>query len=74
MKRLTMIMLLLCACGLAGCQNGDLKISGVVEGQAAPHAGYNIGPDIYVKPGEPVPVSGVVVWIKGLDPNDLLGE
>jgi hypothetical protein len=43
----------------------------VVEGQIAPHDGYNIGPDLYVEKGDPIPVSGALIWIRGLDPNDL---
>lgn len=56
---------------LLGCQRGDIRISPVIQGQPAPHAGYNIGPELYVQPGTPVPVTGAVIWIRGLDPNDL---
>lgn len=57
---------------LIGCQRGDFRASMVIEGQPAPHAGYNVGPDLYVEQGDPVPVTGAVIWIRGLDPNDLL--
>lgn len=65
------IVTVLIMLALIGCQRGDFKVSMVIEGQPAPHAGYNIGPDLYVEPGIPVPVSGAVIWIRGLDPNDL---
>ena len=55
----------------AGCQRGDFRASMVIRGQPAPHAGYNVGPEIYVLPGDPCPVTGAVIWIRGLDPNDI---
>lgn len=63
---ITLIMFLL------GCQRGDIKISPVIEGQTATHAGYNIGPELYLEAGDKAKVTGAVVWINGLDPNDLL--
>jgi len=65
------IAMALIVLALVGCQRGDFRVSMVIEGQKAPHAGYNIGPDLYVGQGDPVPVSGAVIWIRGLDPNDL---
>lgn len=56
---------------MAGCQGGDFRISPVIAGQPAPHAGYNIGPEIYVDQGHPAVVTGAVIWIRGLDPNSL---
>lgn len=53
------------------CQRGDAQVSVVVQGQTAPHKGYNVGPDLYVEQGDPIPVSGLLIWIRGLDPNDL---
>lgn len=58
----------------SSCNRGDVKITPVIENQIAPHAGYNIGPDMYVEPGDLCPITGAVIWIKGLDPNDILGE
>ena len=54
----------------AGCQRGDFKMSMVVEGQPAPHSGYNIGPEMYVEQGDPVPMTGAVIYIKGLEPDE----
>lgn len=56
---------------LTGCQRGDFRASMVIEGQKAPHAGYNVGPDLYVEQGDPVRVSGALIWMRGFDPNDL---
>lgn len=71
MKRLCIVLALLVC---AGCHHGDFEASVVFEGQAAPHDGYNVGPSTYVLKGQPCKVSGVVVYVKGLDPNDLLGD
>jgi hypothetical protein len=46
-------------------------LSPVVKGQLAPHAGYNIGPELYLEQGDRVIVTGAVIWIEGTDPNDL---
>lgn len=59
---------------LSGCQRGDIKVSPVVENQASPHAGYNIGPELWVEQGDTIKVTGAVIWIKGTDPNDLFGN
>lgn len=56
---------------LAGCQRSTFRVSMVIEGQKAPHDGYNIGPELYVNKGQPVKVSGALVWVRGLDPNDM---
>ena len=72
MKVLAIIIIFVMSLALVGCQRGDFRASVVIEDQPAPHAGYNVGPDLYVEQGDPVPVSGAVIWIKGLDPNDLL--
>ena len=73
MRRSTKILLMFAfaaALLLAGCQRGDFKVSMVVEGQLAPHSGYNIGPDMYVEQGDPVPMTGAVIYIKGLEPDE----
>ncbi len=57
---------------LAGCQRGDFKMSPIVEGQLAPHAGYNIGPELWLEKGMPAKVTGAVIWIRGLDPNNVI--
>ena len=57
---------------LSGCQRGDFKIEPVVHGQAAPFDGYTISPEIYATEGTPVQGTGVHIFIKGLDPNDVL--
>ncbi len=53
----------------SGCQRGDFRMSPVIEGQPAPHDGFNLGPEIYVYQGQPVKMSGMVLWVNGLDPN-----
>jgi len=58
----------------SSCNRGDIKITPVIENQGAPHPGWNIGPDMYVETGDLCPITGAVVWIKGLDPNDILGS
>ena len=63
--------ILLTAMILMGCQRGDMSISPVVEGQIAPHAGWNLGPDIWVDVNDPVRLTGVVIRVKGLDPDDI---
>ena len=65
------VALLVTGLSIVGCMRGDLKATMVIAGQPAPHDGYNIGEDIYVEEGKPVIMTGAVVWIKGLDPNDL---
>ena len=54
-----------------GCQTNSVKFTPVLEGQPAPHDGFNIGPDIYVYQGQPCKITGAVLWINGLDPNSL---
>lgn len=56
---------------LLGCQRGDFKVSTVLEGQPSPHAGYNFGPGTWLEKGDPAVVTGAVIRIRGLDPNDL---
>lgn len=68
MKKWLLILLIL----LAGCSRGDIQVATVIEGQPVPFDGYNVGPDIYVLQGQPANVTGVQIWINGLDPNDLL--
>ena len=70
MKAVTILMCLL-AISLAGCQRGDFKASPIVEGQPTEHAGYNVGPELYLEAGDEAKVTGAVIWIRGLDPNDL---
>jgi len=53
------------------CQRGSIKVSPVIEGVSAPHAGYNIGPDLWLEPGDKVKVTGAVIWIEGLEPNEI---
>ena len=65
------VVLLLVA---SGCQRGDIKVSPVIENQVAPHAGWNIGPELWVQPGDAVKVTGAIIWVKGTDPNDIFGE
>jgi hypothetical protein len=59
MKKILFSLILLSMLFTVGCQRGDFQASMVVEGQIAPHDGYNIGPDLYVEKGDPIPVSGV---------------
>ena len=54
-----------------GCNRGDFKATPVIAGSPAPHAGYNVGPDLFVNEGDPVPVTGAVIWIKGLGPKEM---
>ena len=69
---LILLFALLVATG--GCNRGSIKMSPVIEGQAAPHAGWNFGPDSYLQPGDDVKVTGGLFWVEGLDPNDIVGE
>ncbi|MHC4676285.1 MAG: hypothetical protein ACYTBZ_27655 [Planctomycetota bacterium] len=69
MKRTVVVIILLAAILIVGCSRGDLKVTPVIAGQAAPHAGYMVGE--YLRAGDRVPVSGAVIWIKGLDPNEV---
>jgi hypothetical protein len=71
MKKFAILLVLLV---LAGCNRGDFKASTVFEGQVAPHDGWNFGPETYVLQGQPVKVSGLLIYVKGLDPNNVLGE
>ncbi|MHA2023944.1 MAG: hypothetical protein ACTSWQ_09820 [Candidatus Thorarchaeota archaeon] len=57
-----------------GCNRGDFKAQTVIEGQPAPFDGFNFGPDTYVLQGQSVKVTGVVIWIKGVDPNSIVGK
>jgi hypothetical protein len=69
---LALAALLVVLTGTAGCLNrGDFKISPVMETQLAPHDGYNLSPDIWVEEGTPVPMTGVLVYIEGTDPNSI---
>ena len=54
-----------------GCQRGGIKLTPVLQGLPVPHDGYLISPEIYVVQGQPAKMSGVVVWINGLDPNSI---
>ncbi len=74
MKWMILLTAMLCLMFFAGCNRGDIQLTAVIEGQPAPHDGYNIGPDLYVLQGEPVKVTGAVIWIKGTDPNAIFGE
>lgn len=71
MKRTVVVIVILVAVLIAGCNRGSLKATPVIAGQPAPHAGYNVGPSLYLLPGDTVLVTGAVIWIKGLDPNEL---
>lgn len=73
-RKLGVLIVLLALLVVVGCpQRGDLAISPVFKGNPAPHRGWNLGPDIWVEAGDPVPVSGVVFWLEGTDPNELFG-
>lgn len=69
--RVLLIVMCLISLAVCGCQRGDFMLSPVVKGQLAPHAGYNIGPELYLEQGDRVIVTGAVIWIEGTDPNDL---
>jgi hypothetical protein len=71
MKRLILILVLVICCFLIGCQRGDLKITPVIAGQLAPHAGYNISPEQWTEPNQPVRMTGVIIWIRGTEPSYL---
>jgi hypothetical protein len=73
-SKVIIVLLVVLAGMVAGCQRGDVMLSPVIEGQPAPHAGYNIGPELWVEPGNPVKVTGAVIWIRGVDPNSIFGE
>jgi hypothetical protein len=67
--RTWIVVIILCL--FLGCSRGDIQLTPVFQGQAAPHRGYNIGPSLWVEAGQPVPVTGAVVRIEGTDPNDI---
>lgn len=71
MKVKILIAITLLSICIAGCQTGLVKITPVIAGQPSPHAGYNIGPELYLKTGDLVKVTGAVVYIKGLGPEHL---
>lgn len=71
MRTVTVMMVVVICVAFLGCQRSNFKATIVAEGQLSPHAGYNLGPDIWVEQGDPVKISGAVVWIEGLDPNSL---
>lgn len=71
MRKVICVIILAIFLLVVGCQTGDIKVSPVIEGQRAPHAGYNIGPELYLETGNVVKVTGAVIYIKGFDPNDL---
>ncbi len=73
-KALVVLLCLGFMLSVAGCNRGSVKMSAVMAGQPAPHAGYNIGPELYLQAGDPVIVTGAVLWIEGTEPNDLFGE
>lgn len=73
-KRMLVLVVFVVLFFSMGCQHNDFRMSTVFEGQSAPHDGFNIGPDTYVLQNQPVKVSGVVIWIKGLDPNSVIGD
>lgn len=74
MKKLILILCAILIVFVLGCQRGDIKISPIVQDQPSPHQGYNIGPELYLHPGDPAKVTGAVIWMKGLDPNNLFTE
>lgn len=69
MKRFLLAVIL--AVLVSGCRRGDFKMSTIIAGQPATHAGYNIGPELYLEPGDIAVTTGVVLWLEVLDPNDL---
>lgn len=70
MKKLAILICLL-VISLASCERGDFRASPIIEGQTTVHAGYNVGPELYLEAGDKAKVTGAVIWIKGFDPNDL---
>ena len=58
----------------AGCGGDNFSIEPVIEGQTAPLSGWNLGPSMYVQEGDEVKLTGVVIWIDGLDPNDIVDQ
>lgn len=70
---IAIVLLALLAVLSTGCQRGDFTITPVFEGQPAPHDGFNFGPSSYVWEGQPVGVSGIVVYIKGVDLVGIIG-
>lgn len=68
-----MLIILLAIVLLAGCpfiQRGDFKASVVIEGQPAPFAGWNVGPDLWIEEGDIIKVSGGHIWVRYFDPNE----
>jgi hypothetical protein len=69
-----LIILAILALCLAGCHRGDLKVEPAIKGQPAAITGWNIGPELYIEQGQPCPITGAIVYIKGLDPNELVND
>jgi hypothetical protein len=67
------IVAVLLALLFGGCDRGDIRATVVIEGQPAPHDGWNVGPDLWLRAGEPAKVAGAVVDVDGLDPNSVFG-
>ena len=58
----------------SGCQRGDFKIEPVVSSQPAPFDGYTISPEIYAEEGDAVQGTGVHLYIKGLDLDEIINK
>jgi hypothetical protein len=67
----TKLIILMCLLAISGCQTGDMKISIAVEDVPVAHDGYNVGPELYLRAGEPAKANGLVIWIKGLEPHKI---
>lgn len=68
-------ILLCCILALVagGCTRGDLQVSGAIAGLPVQQAGYNIGPGLWLQPGDLALVTGAVIWMPGIDPNEIMG-
>ncbi len=71
MKKIILISMLILICG---CATNDIKISPAIEGFPVSQDGYNVGPELYVRKGEPAKVTGAVIYIKGTEPEVLTDD
>lgn len=72
-KKLLCAVCVLCLCMLfasSGCSSSNLRVSVAVEGIPVTHDGYNVGPGLYLRAGQPAKVDGLNVWIDGLEPQE----
>ena len=64
-------LIVICLLLIAGCGNESVRVSVAIENIPVAHDGYNIGPELYLRVGQPAKVNGMVIWIDGLEPDSV---